>query len=133
MSAAVQAVRYLLAHNSPLTAVVAATGIMPGPLPQNTRPPAIALELVSQVRLHMVASTATEMCRARVQITLATATYAALHDAMVLVRAALPRSRGSVDGVFIEGVLIDTEGPEFSDPDSGLYFCTLDVLVDLNQ
>ena len=47
---------------------------------------------------------------------------------MALVRAALPRSRGVVDGVAVDNIIPDTEGPDFTD-EAGLYMGSIDYRV----
>lgn len=123
----VKAVRFLLANNATLTAQVPASRIVSGILPQGAALPAIAVTHVSTVRTQMVAS-ASGVCISRVQVTIFAATYATQKSIMALIRAALPRSRGTVNGVAIESIIPDVEGPDFTD-ESGIYMGSIDFSV----
>lgn len=123
----VKAVRYLLAQNATLAAQVPAARIIGGVLPQGIALPAISVMHVSTVRPSFVAASA-GMSIARVQVTIFAATYATQKSIMALIRAALPRSRGSVNGVAVESIIPDTEGPDATD-DAGLYIGSIDYRV----
>mgnify|MGYP000858884447 CR=1 FL=1 len=123
----VKAVLYLLANNSTLNAQVPASRIFAGVIPQGTAAPAIAVTHVSTVRPQMV-NAASKLCVSRVQVTVMAASYATQKSVMALVRAALPRSRGSVNGVAVDSILPDIEGPDFTD-EAGLYMGSIDYRV----
>lgn len=123
----VRAVRYLLANNAPLNAQVPAARIIGGVLPQGIELPAISVTHVSTVRPQMV-NAASKLCVSRVQVTVMAGSYATQKSVQALVRAALPRSRGSVNGVAVDSILIDTEGPDFTD-EAGLYMGSIDYRV----
>lgn len=123
----VKAVRYLLANSATLIAQVPAARIIGGVLPQGMALPAISVMHVSTVRPSFVAASA-GMSIARVQVTIFSATYATQKSIMALIRAALPRSRGSVNGVAVESIIPDTEGPDATD-DAGLYIGSIDYRV----
>ena len=72
---------------------------------------------------------ASGMVRERVQVTVIAGTYPSQKAVLALVRAALPRSRGTVNGCAVDSILPDVEGPDFSDPDAGLYIGSLDYVV----
>lgn len=123
----VKAVRYLLANSATLIAQVPAARIIGGVLPQGMALPAISVMHVSTVRPSFVAASA-GMSIARVQVTIFAATYATQKSIMALIRAALPRSRGSVNGVAVESIIPDIEGPDSTD-DAGLYIGSIDYRV----
>jgi len=123
----VKAVLYLLANNSTLNAQVPASRIFAGVIPQGTAAPAIAVTHVSTVRPQMV-NAASKLCVSRVQVTVMAATYQTQKSVLALVRAALPRSRGTVNGVAVDSILIDIEGPDFTD-EAGLYIGSIDYRV----
>lgn len=124
----VKAVRYLLANYAPLTAVVRVTDIMAGPVLQGIAPPAISVKLVSRVDLQNVGGPS-GFYTSRVQVTVMAATYPSLRQVMGLVRSALPRSRGTVNGVHIDSVVPDVEGPDFADEENGIFFASFDFMV----
>lgn len=123
----VKAVRYLLANSATLIAQVPAARIIGGVLPQGMALPAISVMHVSTVRPSFVAASA-GMSIARVQVTIFAATYATQKSIMALIRAALPRSRGSVNGVAVDSIIPDIEGPDATD-DAGLYIGSIDYRV----
>ena len=71
---------------------------------------------------------ASKLCVSRVQVTVMAASYQSQKDVMALVRAALPRSRGSVNGVAVDSILPDIEGPDFTD-EAGLFIGSIDYRV----
>lgn len=127
----VTAVRYLLATNANLIAVVPATRIMAGALPQDTAAPAISITHVSTVRRNLVAAS-TRLCTSRVQVTVIASTYPTQKSILTSVRAALPRSRGTVNGVSVDSILLDNEGPDFSD-EAGLFMGSADYSVTFSE
>ena len=98
---AVQVVRTLLAAHAPLLAVVPGARIFAGVIPQGTAAPAIAVTHVSTGRPQMVGA-ASGLAVSRVQVTVMAASYDSQKAVLALVRAALPRSRGSVNGVAVD-------------------------------
>ena len=75
----------------------------------------------------MVAA-ASKLSVSRVQVTVMAGQLRNAEIRPGLVRAALPRSRGSVNGVAVDSILIDTEGPDFTD-EAGLYMGSIDYRV----
>lgn len=128
----VAAVRYLLANNAGVIAQVPATRIMAGVLPQGTALPAIAVTHVSTVRRNQVAATSVRFCVSRVQVTILASTYQSQKSIAALVRTALPRSRGTVNGVAVDSIVSDIEGPDFSD-EAGIFMGSLDFIVNFNE
>jgi hypothetical protein len=129
----VKVVRYLLANNAPLVAVVPAEKIQPGVIPQGTVLPAIAISHVSTVRRKTVDRGATEYCTARVQVTVQSKSYAEQKRTLRLVRDALPRTRGTVHGVEVDNILHDIDGPDFNDSDTEIYMGSSDFIVTFHE
>jgi hypothetical protein len=130
----VKAVRYLLANNVTLTATVPATRIMAGPLPQSIALPVISILQVSRVPItEMLTEESVRLWRGRVQVTVFANSYTDMRSVLALVRGALPRSRGTVNGVKVESVLLDNEGPDMADEDSGIFLGSVDVTVTFNE
>jgi hypothetical protein len=128
VSDAVKAVRHLLANNATLIATVPAARIMAGVLPQGTALPALAVTHVSTVPRNPVASPATLYFTSRVQVTVFAASYVSQQAVAALVRAALPRSRGSVNGVAVDSIILDSIGPDFNN-DEAMCIGSLDFSV----
>lgn len=129
----VHVVRYLLAHDAGVTAAVPAASVMAGLLPQGIALPALAVTHVSTIRKNFVAETPVDWCTSRVQVTGMAASYPALKSLMALVRAALPRSRGVVDGVNVDAIVSDVEGPDFRDDAEGVFMQSHDFIVSYNE
>lgn len=133
----VAVVRYLLANNAPMIAVVPAARIKAGILPVDTVLPAISVTIVSAVRRNTVAMTeAKALVTERVQVTLHVkqsdrggADYGGLVTAMRLIRQACPNQRGTINGVEVVGVLPDIEGPDLEAIDEGILARSQDFMI----
>lgn len=124
----VKAVRHLLANNAGLIAVVPATRIMAGPLPQGIALPAIAVMHVSGVWAGQI-SGQSNFVTARVQVTVMANSYVQQKQIIALVRAAVPRTRGTVNGVAVDSILREPDGPDFGDYEANIYMQTQDYIV----
>ena len=108
---AILAVSHLLENDAALVAVVPAASQFAGLIPQGTALPALAITSVSTVRRQEV--NADNFCIERVQVTVHAATYPQQKQVLALVRAALPRRPGTVNGVEVDSILKDATGPDF--------------------
>ena len=130
-------IQYLLANSAGLTAVVPAAQIMAGPLPVDTPLPAIAVQQISgQQHNNLSMSSASYLVTERVQITVIAqqpqsggSGYQQTKAVLALVRAALPLSRGTVNGFECQSVIPDIEGPDLYDPDTLLCSQSIDYFV----
>lgn len=130
----VKVVRYLLANNANLIAVVPATKIMAGVVPIATVLPAIAVNHISTLSRNIVSmSAATVLATSRVQITVMTKTYAEQKSILELVRKALPNTNGSVNGITVDSIIPDIAGPDLRDDDAGIYFQSRDFIVKFQE
>ncbi len=132
MSSAVKAIRYLLANNVGLIAQVPAARISAGILPQGTALPAISITLVSNNYGQQINGQSSWNI-SRVQVTVIASTYVQQAAIMALVKAAVPRSRGTINGVAVESILREGEGPDFIDPDTSFYMQSIDYIVQFNE
>lgn len=132
MSKAVTAINHLLSQDAALIAVVPAARIKSGPLPQDTTLPAISVSHVSTTRRQNVPGTGTAFCSAVVQVTVIAGTYPTLRSTLDLVVAALPRSRGTANGVDVDAVIPLSAGPDFTD-EAGLFMGSHDFSVTYNE
>lgn len=124
----VSAVRYLLANNSALVAVVPAAKIFVGVAPLNTVLPAICVTQVSGEQDLTVAMTESGKLQAdRVQVTVLTKAYQTSISA--LVRAALPNQSGTVNSIKVDSILPAGEGPDLFDDAAVIYERSRDYLV----
>ena len=121
-------VRYKLANYANLTAVVPATRIQAGVLPQGTALPTISVTLVSGMTgLHLAAPSGLHIDR--VQITVDAASYPQVRQILALCRAALPYTRGTVNSIACDSILPDIEGPDGFDDLLKTYFQSQDFIV----
>ncbi len=127
----VKVVSYLLANNAGLIAVVPAAQILTGVIPQGTALPALCVTHVSNPRAQLIAGPG--LCVARVQITVQAASYAQQKQVLGLVRAALPRTHAVVNGVKVQSLVHDMEGPDFRDDQAGIFQGSQDVIVTYNE
>ena len=126
----VAVVRFLLANNAALFAVVPAAKIMAGVVPLNTVLPAISVMEVSGVPRNTVEqSEPKKFITERVQVSVLAKTYPEQKSILALVRAALPTSRGTVNGVAVDGILPDVEGPDFYDDSLVIYMGSQDFFI----
>ena len=128
----VTAIVYLLKNNAPLIAVVSASKIAAGRIPQGTALPAIEVSHISGVWRSEISDQGS-YCTARVQVTVLASTYAQQKQIMALIRTAVPRTRGTVNSVNVDCILRDADGPDFRDDDAGIYCQTQDFFVKFNE
>jgi hypothetical protein len=129
----VKAIKHLLHSDAALVAVVPAAKIKSGLITQGTTLPAISVSHVSTIRRHAVASTSSEFCTSRVQITVMAKSYPEQKSILALIRAALPRTRGSVNGVIVDSLLKDIDGPDFREDDAEIYMQSLDYIITYSE
>jgi len=125
----VKAVRYLLANNAAMIAVVPAARIYAGIVPQGTALPAIAVTHVSTNRRRIVAGSLVKFCTSRVQVTVMASTYPAQKSTLKLVRDALPETRGTINGVNVDSIANESDGPDFRDDAAGIFMGSTDFMV----
>lgn len=123
-------VTHLLAQNASLLAQVPAERIYGGVIPQNTDLPAIAVTHISGSERKTVSMGETSKLRTeRVQVTVESPNYATKEAALHLVRAACPLSRGTVNGIVCDSVLLDVTGPDMYRQEDGVHIKTQDFIV----
>lgn len=121
-------IRYKLSQSANLTAVVPATRIQAGVLPQGTALPCISVTQVSGVPLNYVAASS-GLRTDRVQITVDAASYPQVRQILSLCRAALPYTRGTVNSIACDSIVPDIEGPDGFDDLLKSYFQSQDYIV----
>ena len=127
-------VRALLAANAPLTAVVPAVRIFAGAIPLNTPLPAISIaEITGRQRNSVAMSEAKRLVTERVQVTVCAKSYPSQKAILALVRAALPLSRGVVNGFDCDSILLDGEGPDLYDSTAIIYEQSQDFFVKFSR
>lgn len=135
----VSIIRYLVANRAGVQAVIPASRIMAGVLPLNTVLPAISITQVSSIPFNLLRiNEANKLHTDRVQVTAlfkdvngtpAGAGYPGLKAMLKLVLAACPSQRGTVNGVMVDSIAPDIEGPDFYDDAAQLHSCSRDFIV----
>jgi hypothetical protein len=126
----VSAVRYILANNAALTAAVPAASIFAGVAPLNTILPAISVTQISGVPNNTVAMTESGRIQTeRVQVTLLAKTYTTQISIGRLIRAATPNQSGIVNGIHVDSILPDGDGPDLYDDVADIREASRDLIV----
>ena len=127
----VAVIRYLLANNAAVLAVVPANRIIAGDLPINTVLPAIAVEQVSSLPVnHLRINESPKMHIDRVQVSVLFkgpggtppgAGYPGVRALLRLVLAACPSTRGIINGFQVDSIVPMAEGPDVPDVATSLH------------
>lgn len=133
----VAVIRYLLANNASLTAVIPAVRIKAGRLPLNTVMPAISVTQISSVPFNLInTNEANKLYTDRVQVTVKfndpSATtpgtgYPGMRAAMTLLVPACPSQYGTVNGIKVHSIQPQFEGPDLEE--DHIHSCSFDFLV----
>lgn len=126
----VSVIRYLLANNAPLIAVVPAARILAGIIPQNAALPAIGVTEISRVE-HLTVSMAesSRFYTERVQVTVHASSYSAKKAILALVRAACANRSGTVNFVKVDSILPAGDGPDLDDDAAVIFEQSSDFIV----
>ena len=127
---------YLLANAAAVTAVVPSTQIMEGDVPVNTPMPAIGVKQISSVPYNLIKTNTTPKVHTdRVQVTAfrgaspGDSGYPGLKSLLTLILAALSSRYGSVNGINVQSITPDVEGPDLSIEPEGIVSRSRDFLV----
>lgn len=124
----VAVINYLLSNDAGVTAVVPAARIFSGPIPQKTALPAIGIGQITGLKA--IAVEGDEMMRMhRIQVTVHAPAYQTKKEILALVDAALPKHPGAVNGIKVDGIIPDLEGPDLDDPGLQLFEQSHDFMV----
>ena len=122
-------VRYLLANNASLTATVSADKIKPGLIPINTVLPAIGIRQISGREHQLIKRGSNQLVTERIQITVQASTYVQQKAIVALIRAALPGTRGTVNGFSVDSVTYESDGPDLEYENPVIFEQSLDYFV----
>lgn len=136
----VAVIRYLIANDADVLAVVPATRIIAGDLPLKTAAPAIAITQVSSAQLKTIRPNETpKLYTERVQVTVIRKAsphddgYPGLQSLLALVEAACPCQYGSVNGVSVYSITPEGQGPDLPIPELSLFTRSMDFFVNWAQ
>lgn len=132
----VAVVRYLLANSAPFIAQIPATRITAGDLPLNIGLPACSVKLISGTPRNTVAMTESPRLHTdRVQVSFLTADepvgrgYPGIKALQALALTACANQSGTVNGVAVDSILPDVEGPDLTDDASKIRQGSRDFIV----
>lgn len=125
----VAVIRYLLANNAPLTAVVAANKIKAGIVPINTALPAISIRQISGQEQASIKRGSNMLVTDRVQVTVLATTYPQQKSIIELIRSALPPTRGTVNSYAVDSITPEIDGPDLYDDSPVVYEQSIDYFV----
>lgn len=125
----VAVIRYLLANNAPLIAVVASSKITAGVVPINTALPAISIRQISGQEQPLIKRGSNMLVTDRVQVTVLASTYPQQKSIIELIRSALPPTRATVNSYAVDSITPDIDGPDLYDSDPVIYEQSVDYLV----
>lgn len=139
----VAVITYLLLHDAAVTAVIPAARISAGPLPIKTVLPAIEVAHASGMpHLSLAMSEPGRMHRDRVQVTALFKTgegapqgagYPGMAALLRLILAACPNQRGTINGIAVDSILPDIEGPDVPYPDEQIVSRSRDFIVNWTE
>lgn len=132
MSDGVKIVRAQLANAANVTALVSATRITAGPLPQGTTLPAISVTSVSATDLNTLAGGAKRRIKELVQVTVLAAKYPSQKQVQNAVRVACAHKFPEVSGASEISVLSVGAGPDFMNETADIYQGSNDFSVGFN-
>ncbi len=126
----VKVITHLLINAGAITALVTASKIKAGILPLGTVMPAISITPISSNPVnHLRIAEANKMHIERVQVTVLHSAYPGLAAIMKLLLAACPSQRGTVNGVSVDSITPESEGPYFYDPQTLIHAQSRDFIV----
>jgi len=125
----VNVIRYTLANNAALIAVVPATKIMAGVLPLNIVFPAIQIRQISGTEYKTIKQTGSDLVNERVQVTVLATTYAQQKSILALIKTALPSVRATVNSIVVDSIARDFTGPDLYNEDPVIYEQSVDYFV----
>lgn len=125
----VAVIRYKLANDAALTAVVTASKIMAGVVPLNTALPAISIRQISGNELATIRRSGNELVTERVQVSVLAPTYPQQKTILGLIKSALPSVRATVNGFAVDSIEQGLTGPDLYDEEPVTYEQSIDYIV----
>jgi hypothetical protein len=130
----VKVIRALLVASTTLSALVPASRIMAGTVPDDTSLPAIGITEVSLVPVSAIDAQAEySLVASRVQVTIMAKDYPSTRTILDEVRRACNFARGVIADVDVASIVRDTVGPDLSDDAVGVYFKSIDFKVTYHE
>lgn len=121
--------RYMLANNAPLTAIVSSNKIIAGVVPLNTALPAVSIRQISGQEYQTIKRGTNQLVTERIQVTALASTYPSQKSILNLIRTALPATRGTVNGFVVDSITPDIDGPDLYNDNPIIYEQSIDFVV----
>ena len=125
----VAVIRYMLANNAPLIAVVTADKIIAGVAPLNTALPAISIRQISGQEYQTIKRGTNQLVTERIQVTVLAATYPTQKSILNLIRSAVVSTRGTVNTFSVDSITHEGDGPDLYNDDPVIYEQSIDFMV----
>jgi hypothetical protein len=132
-------IRYMLANYQPILATIPPDRIVAGDLSISTERPCMIIQNVDSDDFRMIKRSGVRaLVSDRVQVTTLVdgqrsstpgSGYMGLHDLMKLIPKACPNARGLINGVDVESIDLEPEGPDLTDESTQLFSRSRDFLV----
>lgn len=129
----VAAVRVALVAHGALTALVPATKITAGALPQDIVLPALSIERISRTDRNIPGPGANRFVSERVQVTIHAKTYVSQEAILDKVRDAAADKFPTVSGLINVTIHTDGTGPPFMNEEASIYLATQDFRVTYSE
>jgi len=131
-------IRHLIAHDAAMLTLLSqmessAANVIVGKKKAGAALPVIAIRLVSGTELNTLAMNEGKRLRTqRVQVMVHGKTARQVLQLLEAVLVACPNTRGTLNGIKVDSILPDGEGPDFSDPDAEVFEQSRDFIVRWN-
>lgn len=123
-------IRYLLANDAGVTAVVPATRIYGGDTPIEVALPALIVTQISGVPMNLIRNAGHRQAWTdRIQVSALGKTFPAVYQLIGLIRIACRSQKGTVNGVALIDIAPDFVGPDAVDESLTLYSKSIDFMV----
>jgi len=121
--------RYMLANNAPLTAIVSSNKIIAGVVPLNTALPAVSIRQISGQEYQTIKRGTNQLVTERIQVTALASTYPSQKSILNLIRTALPATWGTVNGFVVDSITPDIDGPDLYYDEPDIFEQSIDFIV----
>ena len=121
--------RYMLANNAPLAAIVSSNKIIAGVVPLNTALPAVSIRQISGQEYQTIKRGTNQLVTERIQVTALASTYPSQKSILNLIRTALPATRGTVSSFVVDSITPDIDGPDLYNDNPIIYEQSIDFVV----
>lgn len=129
-------IRYLLANSSAVLAIVPASRIYVGELPLGTAMPAIEINQISSGQRNTISNDRTPKQNTdRVQVTVyrgatpGDSGHPGLKPLLTLILSACQGQHGTINGIVVDSITPDVEGPNLPIPDLSIFTRSRDFIV----